>query len=456
MKKDVYLLHTALAPIIHQEPKTRNDRNNVTPQQGEARQSRNNVVWQRKDSVLVLEGGKFVHRCLPMVSGNSVRCANRREFVKRVLSKLGFVENGVVTGLRRELVETLLAGGKQQKGSGDAHPFVGAYVQTYTDLPFFGLFGGTYKQVFFGGRLFVGFAVPVADGVKRLLVLSRSPFAEVPGIKGDPKDLAAREVQYTRFRVGEISDEETDGEGGEVGRVLAAVSDSAVRDAILEDFADAPQDGRADLRRTREALHASESAQGELKELFGLRPGDDINKILQCLAKVRVTRALYSVAGAIPMGTALHQRISLIPGYGDDNLMEMTFDAYLETVIERGYLGGMLSKGYGAVHTEAKLEDGRSFSDHSRGGKFWEWLDKNKEALREKLKNFDSHLFATRSRRTQEQAQEQTQEQAQEQAQEQVQEQTQEQVQEQAQEQVQEQTQDGKRGRKRGKGSRVA
>lgn len=108
------------------------------------------------------------------------------------------------------------------------------------------------------------------------------------------------------------------------------------------------------------------------------------------------TQSIFAVEDAIPAGTKLHSRISLLPGYGNDVLMEQTFDAFIESAISRGFIGGMLSRGYGAVVTEAKTGSTNNpinFTDVSKAELFWQWLEDNRETIRYDLLNLDTYLF---------------------------------------------------------------
>lgn len=182
--------------------------------------------------------------------------------------------------------------------------------------------------------------------------------------------------------------------------------DARLAELIEEAHAEADEKGlsKPNYAKVRDYLKIPEGAAvlKELAEYFKVSlesrdpKADPAKDVVKKFEKLGELRSIFVVQNTIPAGVELHSQMSLIPGYGDDNIMRMAFDAFVEVVLSRGHLGGMAAKGYGAVETEAKVRVGevaKDFAEVSRAGEFWEWLKQNKKEIREMLENLDRYLF---------------------------------------------------------------
>lgn len=384
MRKDVFMVHTALAPIIQSQP-------------GFERKSTGNMTFQRQEYIVVRRQDSVAVDRLPVLSGNSTRSVGRRLFITKVLDELGFINNNIIDGLPVDVAETLISGGTMGAGKGQQRdPLIERYVGVYSELPFFGLFGGCYQATFFPGRLAVGFAYPVTAETYPLIKAMNSPFTStleefavdgyrasthryvkvpVQNVKGDPDNfdyLLSKFRQYDDFTKALLQDINTEGEEKPAFTNI---------DRVINDLT-----GEDELFIT-------------LKNFFGIQTATTDNAKRDIKKKIRSLtrdRNIFGVVDAIIPGTKLHARISLLPGFGDDNLMESTFDAYCEIIASRGYWGGMASRGYGAVATEIKIgnaESPRDFAEVSKADQFWNWLKENREMTRNNLLNLKNRLF---------------------------------------------------------------
>jgi len=391
--KNIYLIHKALAPIFHSQPPGRNDGSpdNTT---NTSYHRRIKIMSSTPTSVKLLE--------TKAVSGNSVRGVGRRTFISLVLEELGFVKNKVVIDLPYALAETMLIGGTMSAGQGrERDALAKRYAEVYDKLPFYGLFGGSYKGVFFPGRLSVGFAYPLISGMGAILEHMDSPFTkDYPERRLDANDCADFEQRYARAALTNV-----EAERDTFGFLLARMADYPEfieRLTAAIDKAEENNKDKVDLKEVEEYILSEEGqpALEKLGQIFNVAPATTQTgkeAIIKKLGKYnKGIQSIFGVSGAIAAGTHLHQRISLLPGYGDDNLMETVFVAFVECVIARGYLGGMYTRGYGAVATEARVgtsDQPIPFTEASRAGEFWNWLRENKETIRKNLINFEKDLF---------------------------------------------------------------
>ena len=60
--------------------------------------------------------------------------------------------------LLSDLIMAFINGGSMAASESALNPKIKSKQETYEMLPFFGLFGGCYRQVWFAGRLSAGFA----------------------------------------------------------------------------------------------------------------------------------------------------------------------------------------------------------------------------------------------------------------------------------------------------------
>lgn len=182
----VYVRYTALAPILHGQP----------PEKGQRQQ----VMTNRTIKVSVSRGGTSQLVDMPVVSGNSIRGPGRREYMRKILSVLGYRDEstGLFKGLSGEAMALMAVGGTMEAGRKERAPLAAGFVRVYYRLPFIGLLGGVYKEVFFPGRLAVGFAVPVTVGTKSILERMKSPFADIVTPVDDFTVLDDTAARYTR------------------------------------------------------------------------------------------------------------------------------------------------------------------------------------------------------------------------------------------------------------------
>jgi CRISPR/Cas system CSM-associated protein Csm3 (group 7 of RAMP superfamily) len=61
--------------------------------------------------------------------------------------------------------------------------------------------------------------------------------------------------------------------------------------------------------------------------------------------------------------------------------MEACWHKYIEMMMNRPYMGGMASKGYGMTKVEILTRDGKKFEDISRAKDFDAWLKDNKDQI---------------------------------------------------------------------------
>jgi len=130
---------TLTSPLAHGAPEV------------ETEEKRSNITELRRIP-FVIPGGNIVN--IPAVSGNSIRGSKRRVQGYKMLEEL------TEYNLPLETIYFILAGGSTSNNSAKA---VGqnVYAEIRQKIPFIDLFGGSYKGHFFGGRLGVGFGIPI-------------------------------------------------------------------------------------------------------------------------------------------------------------------------------------------------------------------------------------------------------------------------------------------------------
>ncbi|MGB9825463.1 MAG: hypothetical protein ACPLRU_02210 [Desulfofundulus sp.] len=429
--QDIFVKVIALEPIFN------GSIGEVVEDEGD----RQNYTVQRKIKVYCRKDRQDEIMALPVVSGASVRGGSRRVFMQRVLDLCGIKVNGgsgkdggtgqEVKTISRDVAYLLFAGG--HTGSGESHSCtVEKWLKVYDDLPFFGLLGGSYKGVFFPGRLSVGFAYPVVKETASLFTMMGSPFnSDFVGLAEAGSAYRDRH-RYTRRIVPELGEDPLreklremleKKEYGEVRKALLTGGfeelRSVMRGEVLEEFAKVlgvplpkPDGGAAaggdvsgDAARSAVAAgdpggpavagSVPEGAAGAVPPAVNEEEEQAVDEVYRRLKSVfKGESMIFAFIDPIPAGSVLHMRLSLLPGYGDDGLMEKAFHAFVETVLERGYLGGLHGRGYGACAMEARFRDGRPFADGSKANQFWKWVENNKDKILESLENFSSNLLA--------------------------------------------------------------
>lgn len=384
--KKVFIKYNTLSPISHMAPPAKGIRAATT---------------QRMIKIVVdAAEGKKIER-LPVVSGGSIRGKHRRHFVTKVLSELGYYQNHLLAGLRQETFEALIAGGRQVAKT-EQSPRVEKFISTYSDLPFFGLFGGTPYSTFFEGRLSVGFAIPMLEETRYLFKISGSPYSNEEMPSYDKFETFLDRHTYTRVAIKNIAEpDEVDfsylltflkEKGFELAAAQFEEDINEYNEKVLSTDEE-KEPPKLKLDRLTEELKKDEALRKELGQKLNLSSTDFTPaKIIAKIINLYNLQMIYEVPNPIPAGLNLHSVIVLKSGLGDDKLMEATFDAFIETILEDRFLGGMYNRGYGHVITEAKTEDGQNFIETSNSKYFWDWLNKNKNKIKNILENLDKYL----------------------------------------------------------------
>ena len=382
--QDVFVRYTALGPIMHQEPSDRKG-------------GKGNETYSRQMKVMTFdEATGLTAREIPAVSFNSLRCITRRNFTQEVLHRLGLMKNWKYDpGLSGDVVMMLLNGGSTGVGPAQETPYIDKYVEVYDKLPFFGLLGGCYGKTFFAGRLSGDYILPIMYGTKPLLIKMGSPFAEDSTyLPDDPSSWGRNTAGFVRFGIKGVKSEQ-----GLVSFLGAMEEHLELVEAVSEDFDEAEneQKEKVSLTNTEALLKNDKDLTGVVLKYFKKEDDkDSLKTAIKCIRNLTGNQMLYFLKNTIPAGAQLHTRLSLLPGYGDNDLMEATFHAYIEMLLARNYIGGMAAKGYGAVATEAKVTDNKEFKDISRGKEFWDWVDQHKEEVKNDLINFNELLFGSK------------------------------------------------------------
>lgn len=388
--KNVFLKYNTLGPVSHLSPPVKGSKA---------------VSEQRTLKVVVdTPEGKKIER-LPVLGGGSARGKNRRRFIIKVLNELGYYENNLLVGLKQETFESLIAGGRQAYSTEQAAN-VEKYISLYSDLPFLGLFGGVPYSVFFEGRLSVGFAIPMLEETRYLLEKSNSPYAheDLPRYENY---LAFQDTHsYTRVAIKNIKESEEVDFTDLLTFLKEKEHDLAVA-AFEEDINNyneklieaKEKEGdvvipKLALPKLQAELKANENLRTELGVKLKMPASDykDEKKVIRKITNMFNLQMLFNVINPIPAGLNLHSIICLKDGLGNDKLMKATFDAFIETMLEGRFIGGMHNKGFGQVTIEAKLEDGSNFMDTSNAEYFWNWLEENREKVKNILETLDKYL----------------------------------------------------------------
>lgn len=380
--KDVYFRYSALSPIFQSQPKTK-----------DMPASKGNESDQRA-MVFLLDNegtGSKEKTILPIISGNSRRAIARRAFIQEILRRLDLMKGWKYSkDVKSDVFLALLSGGNMNKGS-SLNPNIDAFIDVYNRLPFFGLFGGAFDSVFFQGRISCGIAIPVTPGTLKLFIKEGSPYDfSTEMLPCTAADMVNNDntLGYVRFQIKGLVPE------GEMDRFIAAfLHYPDMLQALQLDMAE--NEKPSALPNFVAYLGTDEEATKEVGQYFGGTKNKPLT-IKDIESKVKgqkTTQMLYFINQPIPAGTELHAHDYLMPGYGDDDLMEACWHAYLETMKNRPYIGAMAAKGYGTVAIELRTKDGAQFESISRANEFWAWLEENKATIREDLVNFRNILF---------------------------------------------------------------
>ena len=377
---EAHILHTALSPVFHQSPNTGSGSKNVSYQRMIP------MIGQRQD-------GKFEYVMVPGISGNARRSLARRDLIMETLQILGvYKDHRYDTDMvRSDLIMAFINGGSMAASESSLNPKIKAKQETYEMLPFFGLFGGCYRQVWFAGRLSAGFAYTLTPETCKVAQIGPFPFNieadKLPDWDTDKKDFYNRQ-EYTRQRVPGLVAEDR------LNALLTRLQEGEqvkVAEKIAEYSAETSEEIREELKYL---IETNSGAKEIIEKFFESKNTKKKQKdLVDQIPSIFGNQMIYAVDRPIPAGAKLYASDYLLPGPGNDDLYEAVFHAYLEKLAARPFLGGMAAKGYGRVVMEIKNADGQSFAEFSRANEYWTWLRENKEEVRAYLKNYDKHLF---------------------------------------------------------------
>jgi hypothetical protein len=302
IKTDIVM--TLRSPLAHGTPEV----------QGEAK--RGNITELRRIP-FITPYGELIQ--LPAVSGNSIRCSKRRVQGYKMLQELNDIT------LPLDAIYFILAGGTT--GNTKAKP-VGqnVYTELRQTLPFIDLFGGSYKGHFLGGRMGVGFGLPVT---KETLPI-HSKVMDKLGLNTDP-------------------DAYPD---------LLSLNEAINNNVIMY--------ARHALEGTRGLTDETESnASGQM--IYGMQ--------------------------AMPIGTVLISHIVLNEPTASP-LTESCYYAFLNTLLDDGFLGAAFAKGCGEFDAMVLVNGTKTEKDEirERGLPFWESVQSNKENIEQTLLGLDDLL----------------------------------------------------------------
>jgi len=380
---EAHLLHTALSPVFHQAPSGSKSKN---------------VSYQR---MLPMVGrqidGKLEYAMVPGISGNARRSIARRDLIRQTLEILEIYKDGQYDTelVRPDLILAFINGGSLAAGA-SAEPKIKAKQETYEKLPFFGLFGGCYRQVWFAGRLSAGFAYMLTPDTCRLAQTGIFPFEIEPDMLPEWKtsndtDFYNRQ-EYTRQRVPGLIAEDR------LSSLLVKLQEGEfpqVAEKIVDYIAEANEENKQELKQELKQIIEINPGAEEILEKFFKSANDKKNNkdVTEKIKALSNNQMIYTVERPIPAGATLLASDYLLPGPGDDELYEAVFHAYLEKLAERPFIGAMAAKGYGRVKLEIKNAAGQDFKEFSKADKYWNWLKTNKDEVRAYLKEYDKHLF---------------------------------------------------------------
>jgi len=260
---------------------------------------------------------------VPVVTGNSTRGQTRRPFILKTLQILDPPQKSI----HPEIIHFLAAGGgtgKDDTAVADQFKFK---QEIRRMLPFVNLLGGSLRGMFLKGALIAGFVYPVVEETRWML-------AETPFNYANDKFLTAEDLN-TRLDILRMTRRKTD-----------------------DDF--------LTYTETEEMLDdIEENVEGNGDE-------EEVN---------REKGAIYS-AEALPAG------IPLFTYFGircPDGIVEGALNAFVETFVEMGTLGGYVAKGCGRVSCNFVYEDGNPFNK-DKAAKYWQYLRDHKDEIKQFLK----------------------------------------------------------------------
>jgi hypothetical protein len=341
---EAHILHTALSPVFHQSPNTGSGSKNVSYQRMIP------MIGQRQD-------GKFEYVMVPGISGNARRSLARRDLIMETLQILGvYKDHRYDTDMvRSDLIMAFINGGSMAASESSLNPKIKAKQETYEMLPFFGLFGGCYRQVWFAGRLSAGFAYTLTPETCKVAQIGPFPFNidadKLPDWDTDKKDFYNRQ-EYTRQRVPGLVAEDR------LNALLTRLQEGEqvkVAEKIAEYSAETSEEIREELKYL---IETNSGAKEIIEKFFESKNTKKKQKdLVDQIPSIFGNQMIYAVDRPIPAGAKLYASDYLLPGPGNDDLYEAVFHAYLEKLAARPFLGGMAAKGYGRVVMEIKNAD---------------------------------------------------------------------------------------------------
>ncbi|HOV79866.1 MAG TPA: hypothetical protein PK728_07115 [Bacillota bacterium] len=287
---------------------------------------------------LVNEKGKIKYEFarIPVISGNSVRGQGRRRFIAKTLEALETPERS----LHPMLVHLLASGGSTSKGQTTPSNQYMYKTEMRKNMPFIDLLGGSVCGMFLKGMLKTGMVYPVVKETSWMLV--GTPLEAMVAEREHP---AAGDVDSRIFTIRMCKQS--------VGDELQIYSAGAIEEEI-EEF------------KENGAEENNEAA--------------------------KIKGAIFS-AEALPAGVPLFNVCGV--RYNGNNLLDSALNAFVETLLEIGTLGGYIAKGCGRVNAEYFYGDGTRF-DPSKSKMYWEHLRAKKNEINEyMIKEFPKIIKAS-------------------------------------------------------------
>lgn len=379
---EAYILHHTLSPVFHQSPNTSTKTKNVSFQRMIP------MIGRGLD-------GKQEYVMVPGISGNARRSLARRDLIMETLQILGvYKDHRYDTDMvRSDLIMAFINGGSMAASESSLNLKIKAKQEVYNQLPFFGLFGGCYSQVWFGGRLSAGFAYTLTPETCRMAQIGPFPFdIDANTLPDLETEGFFNRQEYTRQRVPGLVAEDR------INALILKLKEkdhNMVADKILDWSGEASKDEVKLLKKeVRQMLEENPGAKAIIEEFFKSSNDKKAQKdLVDQIPPLFNNQMIYAVDRPIPAGAKMFASDYLLPGPGDDDLYEAVFHAYLDKLAKRPFLGGMAAKGYGRVKLEIKNANGDSFEDYSRADEYWTWLKDNKAEVCAYLKDFDNYIF---------------------------------------------------------------
>jgi hypothetical protein len=373
--KDMYFKYTALSPIIQSQPKI----SNSGPKKGNETQQRTMTFLRIKAD----EKGKETVK-LPVISGSSRRGIHRRNFINHVLREIELMQGWQYSReVKSDTLLTFLSGGDLGKGSKSVNPSIQGYIDIYNKLPFFGLFGGVFESTFFQGRLSSGIAIPLTNTTYPLTIAEGSPFTSESDVADD--ELLQYDPEkvhgYVRSTIRGVLPSEGFEKFLDHFRPETTIMEAVEKDCAGMEIGDPIPPLPTLLALIKKKGNEEVDKLGKYLDAKKTDKGYDPEDIIKKIRKYSTNQMLFFLSNCIPAGTCLFAHDYLQPGYGDDDLMEACWHKYIEMMMNRPYMGGMASKGYGMTKVEILTRDGKKFEDISRAKDFDAWLKDNKDQI---------------------------------------------------------------------------